>query len=49
MRSFVPIAAIIVIASLLAGCSRQGCAYYGNADAGEQCVVVGPAPTGGGH
>jgi hypothetical protein len=46
---FRPIAALVVTAAALAGCSNNGCAYYGDADASTRCVVVGPSPIGGGQ
>jgi hypothetical protein len=48
MRCFALITASLLIMAI-AGCSAKDCAYYGNADASARCVVVGPAPTGGGH
>ena len=45
----VPLMAALLTAAALAGCPLQDCAYYGGADASVRCVVVGPAPTGGGH
>jgi thiamine pyrophosphate-dependent acetolactate synthase large subunit-like protein len=41
--------ASLATAAALAGCSDQGCSFYGGPDASTGCVVVGPAPTGGGH
>ena len=41
--------AAAVLVAVLAGCSAPDCSYYGRGDAGSACVVVGPAPTGGGH
>jgi ABC-type cobalt transport system substrate-binding protein len=49
MRLLRLIAAALLTAAMLIGCSSQDCAYYGGADASARCVIIGPAPTGGGH